>query len=136
MPEPGHQALALGEVVGRGALGALLPEQQLLQKLHHCAVELRADHLLAVAAALRLQADVRGVALRVGGVGGHDGRAGERPRDRRGLAQVLLAGAVLLKVHQAAAGDAAHLQGRDCESSSRCDAYAEDAHAGGQVRHK
>lgn len=64
--------------------------------------------LLAVVAALRLEADVGGVALVVGGVGGN-ATARHRAGGSRRPAQVLLAGAVLLKVDQAAACYAAHL---------------------------
>ena len=67
-------------------------------------------HLLAVAAALGLQAHIGGIALSVRGIGSHHGSSREGSSSRGGLAQVLLAGAVLLKVHQAAACDPAHLQ--------------------------
>lgn len=44
-PKSGDKALALGDVVGGGGLGAFLPEEQLLQQLHHRPIQLRADHL-------------------------------------------------------------------------------------------
>ncbi len=72
-------------------------------------------HLLAVVAALGLQADVGCVALIVGGVGGHI-PAGQRIGRRGRAAQVLLAGAVLLEIHQSAAGDAAHLSPKSSAS--------------------
>ena len=65
--------------------------------------------LLAVIAALGLKAYVGGVALRVGGVRGHCAAAGQRVGRGRRPPQVPLAGAVLLKVDQTAAGYPAHL---------------------------
>ncbi len=70
-------------------------------------------HLLAVFPALGLQADVGGVAIGVGRVGGHRRAARQHVGRRRCAPQVPLAGAVLLKVDQAAACDPAHLRAVD-----------------------